>query len=124
MDTKHSLYCGAERCVTDFIQQIWNERQFEQIDHYLHEQFVDYSMPYYGFQNKNGTMLYLRELAKRVHHQTQILKLTNLNEFILCQVRICVMGINESSHYESFEIEGCRLFQISDEKIIAHWEII
>jgi predicted SnoaL-like aldol condensation-catalyzing enzyme len=123
MDIKHSSYCGAKQCVANFIEEIWNRGQFEHINDYLHEHFVDYSMPHDCFRNKKGMMLYLQQLAKRVHHQTQILKLTAIKDFILCEVRIQFLEIISSSQ-QSVEIDGYRLFQMSDDKIIAHWEMI
>lgn len=116
----------SEDCVRDFIDRIWNKCIFSEMEHYLHRDFIDHSMPFYHFKNQNGLLLYLRELNDRVCHQTVIVELVVVKNYILLDTRIHATPVQletETEHPDEI-INAIRLFKIQDRKIIAHWEFI
>ena len=114
------------QCVSNFIQTIWNENLHSEISAFLHDNFIDHSMPYVFFQNQHGLLLYLKEMAMRVSHTTDILEVNEVDDFVFCKIRISAFHLsdNDTTRGEPEIIEGYRLFQMRESKIIAHWEMI
>jgi predicted SnoaL-like aldol condensation-catalyzing enzyme len=115
-----------EDCVRDFIERIWNEGIFSEMGQYLHQDFIDHSMPFHHFKNENGLLFYLQELSRRVRHHAVIVDLVVINNFILLDTRIhvtLVQSENEGEQY-SENINAMRLFRMEDGKIKEHWEFI
>jgi len=113
-------------CVKGFIKTIWNEHKHTEISNYLHDDFVDHSLPYASLQGKAGLLIYLKELTKKVYHNTEILELTKLDELVICKIRIVTTLLADKGD-ESIRaeiIDGYRVFRMRDGKIIGHWEII
>lgn len=112
--------------ISDFIQSIWNENKLEEISAYLHDEFVDYSMPYAILQNKQGLLMYLKELALKVSHHTDILELSVMENLVICKIKISAVNLSDYLKADNTHevIEGFRIFKVSESRIIAHWEII
>lgn len=112
--------------VLKYISWIWNEKRFAELSDYLHDDYVDHSMPHVSVQNKEGLLLYLRELARMVSHTTEIVELTTLGELVICHIRISVGALcladGVSQRTEAFY--GYRTFRIFNGKIAEHWGII
>jgi len=112
--------------VVNYINRIWNEKRFAVLSDYLDDDYIDHSMPHVCVQNREGLLLYLRELAGTVSHTTEIVGLTTLGELVICQIRIRVSALSTQGEL-SGEIEvfdGYRTFRMFDGKIAEHWEII
>ena len=114
------------QCVTEFIEAVWNENKHSEISNYLHDDFVDHSLPFTSLRGKAGLLIYLKELAKKVYHNTEILELTTLDELVICKIRIVTTLLADKGD-ESISpeiIDGYRVFRMHDGKIIGHWEMI
>ena len=111
--------------VVNFINRVWNGKKLAELYDYLQYDFVDHSMPHASVQNKEGLLLYLRELARTVSHTTEIVGLTTLGELVICHIRIRVTALPTQADIccgtEVFY--GYRTFRMSDGKIAEHWEI-
>ncbi|WP_221390979.1 nuclear transport factor 2 family protein [Dyadobacter sp. NIV53] len=111
-------------CVKGFIKAIWNENNHTEISNFLHDDFTDHSLPFTSLQGKAGLLIYLKELAKKVYHNTEILELSTLDELVICKIRIVTKLLGDKGN-ESIRpeiIDGYRDFRMSDGKIIGHWE--
>lgn len=117
---------GDVDVVVNYINQIWNQKRFEALSDYLDDDYADHSIPYLSFQNKEGLLLYLRELALTVSHKTEIVGLTTLGELVICHIRITVSGLVMADKVsEGTEVfYGYRTFRMCNGKIAEHWEII
>ena len=113
-------------CVTGFIKTVWNENKHTEISNYLRDDFVDHSLPFTSLQGKAGLLIYLKELAKKVYHNTEILELTTLDELVICKIRIVTTLLcdKENGNISPEIIDGYRVFRMSEGKIIGHWEMI
>lgn len=113
-------------CVTGFIKTIWNENNHAEISNYLHDDFIDHSLPFTSLQDKSGLLIYLKELAKKVYHNTGILQLSTLDELVICKIRIVttLLADKGNDNIRPEIIDGYRVFRMSDGKIIGHWEMI
>lgn len=111
----------AAQCVLGFISNIWNDSSYDKIADYLHDHFIDYSMPHSFLQNKAGLLLHLKEMASKITHRTTILELTTIDDLVLCKIRINLTSLSDKN---SEIIEGYRLFKMRENKITAHWEIV
>jgi predicted SnoaL-like aldol condensation-catalyzing enzyme len=112
--------------VVEYIHRVWNGNNLSELSVYLHDDYIDHSMPHTSVQNKDGLLLYLRELALTVSHTTEIVGLTTLGELIICHIRISVnarcMTDVVSRSGEIFY--GYRTFRMYKGKIAEHWEIL
>lgn len=112
------------QCVSGFITSIWNEGSYDKIADYLHDHFIDHSMPYGFLQNKVGLLRYLKEMTSRITHYTTILELDTIDDFVLCKIRITIASRSDKTNKNQEIIEGYRLFKMQENKIAAHWEMI
>ena len=114
------------KCVTDFIKTVWNEHVHSGISAYLHDQFIDHSMPYDFLQNKEGLLIYLKEMTARISHYTEILEISRFDDFVFCKIRITIAKHSGSADKAEYPviIEGYRFFKMHQNRIIAHWEMI
>jgi len=125
-DKLNNTFLADASCVSGFITKIWNENKQEKISDYLHEHFKDYSMPHCYFQNKEGLLSYLSEMASRVSHHTRILEIRAFDDFVLCKIRINAVSLPGLDGMAAAHeiIDGYRLFQMQENKIIAHWDML
>ena len=112
------------KLVINYIRRIWNQQKFTELSDYLHDHYVDHAMPYVAFQNRDGLLLYLRELAQTVSHTTEIVGLTTLGELVICYIRITVSSLTvcEDDSQQNEVFFGYRTFQMFNSKIAEHWE--
>jgi len=112
--------------VVEYIDSVWNQKRFAELSAYLHDDYVDHSMPHVSVQNKEGLLLYLGEMARTVSHTTEIVGLTTLGELVICHIRISVAAL--STQADTCRVTevfyGYRTFRMCAGKIAEHWEII
>lgn len=112
-----------QTCVRGFIEMVWNDNDLTNMNYYLHPGFIDHSIPFYSLQNQVGLILYLEELNARVYHQTAIVDLVAVQEFVVADIRICAVRI-AADDLKPEIISGIRLFKMVDGKIMEHWEFM
>lgn len=100
-----------------FINRIWNERRLEELPNYLHDQFVDFSIPVKSLQNYVGMKLYLRKLFDNVSNYTKIDDYEEYDDLIICH-----FTLNWKSGSACGILSGRRIFRIKEGKILHHWE--
>ncbi len=114
--------------VTNFIKEIWNNRQFEKIDDYLSANFIDHSLPPTLPPNKEGTKLWVLETGKSFAHQTIIDEIVCEGNKVILKIRMQLkhVGIwrNIQPTYSEISAVAYRYFKLLDGKIIGHWALL
>lgn len=119
---------NCEQWVTGFIEDIWNSNRIEMLSKYLHEDFIDYSLPC-GLQNAKGLSAYLMELKKNICHKTKIQKLTVMQDLVVVDLKILLSPLADPEDIELCNkagetMSGYRMFKMLGNQIIAHWEFL
>ena len=114
--------------VTNFIEEIWNQNQFEVIDNYISNDFVDHSLPLTLPANKEGMKLWIIETGKSFEHKTMIDDMVCEDNRVILKMRMQLKHIGvwreiEPTHLEIYTV-GYRYYKIAEGKIIEHWSLI
>jgi len=114
--------------VQDFINQIWNNKTFETLDNFLHQDFKDYSLPPSLSQDKEGTKKWIINTGASFEHRTIIEAQVTEGDKSIVKIRMNLKHIGTWRNIEPTGIDlhtiGYRFFKIKDEKIIEHWALI
>ncbi|AHM62775.1 putative ester cyclase [Flammeovirgaceae bacterium 311] len=117
-----------KKIITGFISQVWNQGRLAEIDHFIHEEFTDHSLPPFLPPNKQGLTQWISETGKSFEHKTII-------EDIVCESNKVMLRINmQMKHVGEWRgikptgkeviAAGYRCFKVSDFKIVEHWALI
>ena len=114
--------------VTNFIEEIWNQSQFEKIDNYISTGFVDHSLPPTLPANKDGMKLWIIGTGRSFEHKTIIDDMVCENNKVMLKIKMQMKHIGvwrgiEPTHFEN-SIVGYRYYKLADGKIIEHWALI
>jgi predicted SnoaL-like aldol condensation-catalyzing enzyme len=114
--------------VTNFIEEIWNQNQFEKIDNYVSSNFKDHSLLPGLPANKDGTKLWIAGTGKSFEHKTLIDDVICEGDKVVLRIKIRMKHIGvwrdiEPTHTE-IETVGYRLFKLDNKKIVEHWALI
>lgn len=114
--------------VTNFINDIWNQNQFEKIDNYVSANFTDHSLPQNLPAGKEGTKLWITNTGKSFQHTTIIDEMISEDDTVMLKIRMQLKHVGPWREIEPTHIEvetvGYRLFKLNNGKIIAHWALI
>lgn len=105
--------------ILSFIRAIWNEGRLDELGDFLHEDFIDYSVPIKSLQNRTGMKLYLKKLRSTFSHETRINHIVEYDDIIICD-----FTLNWQCNEGSGRFAGLRIFRIKCGKILHHWELI
>lgn len=114
--------------VTNFIEEIWNQNQFEKIDNYLSIDFVDHSLPPTLPGNKDGMKLWIIGTCKSFEHKTIIDDIVCEDNKVMLKIKMQMKHIGvwrkiEPTHFEITTV-GYRFYKLAEGKIIEHWALI
>lgn len=125
-DDPGALINADAALVVKYIEQVWNRKRLSELSVYLHDGYVDHSIPYPSLQNRQGLKLYLDRLAQMVSHTTRIIGLATLGELVICHIIVRIEDISDADvpvpNSEVFY--GYRTFRMLNGKIAEHWEIL
>lgn len=114
--------------VRDFIDQIWNNRAFENLDSYLHSDFNDYSLPPLFSPDKEGLKKWITDTSSSFEHNTIIDDQVTEGDKSIIKIRIYLRHIGFWRNLAPTAIQlstvGYRLFKIDQGKIREHWALI
>lgn len=114
--------------VSDYIEKIWNERQFDKLDHFLSEDFTDHSLPSAFPSNQEGTLQWIMGMGDSFEHKTIIDEIiAEDNKVVLkLQMHLKHIGVWRCIPPTQVKVQtaGYRLFKLSANKIIEHWAMI
>lgn len=114
--------------IIGFINNIWNDNQFEEIDNYLHPSFTDHSLPPDLTADKTGLIAWITGTGKAFTHYSVIEQQVTDAErsMIKFSMHLKHIGIWRGLQPTGIDIVavGYRCFGIQDGKIIAHWGLV
>ena len=114
--------------VTNFIEDIWNNNQFEKIDAYISPDFIDHSLPSALPANMEGMKSWIMGMGKSFEHRTVIEDMVCEHDKVMLKIRLQLKHIGVWREIEptlsKISAVGYRYYQLSDGKIIAHWALL
>jgi predicted SnoaL-like aldol condensation-catalyzing enzyme len=117
-----------KQIVTNFIEGIWNQSQFDKLDSYIHPGFSDYSLPPVLPPNKEGLKLWILGTSKAFEHTTTIAEMVSEEDNVMIKI---IMRLKHIGAWRNIEPAGAEVFavgyrhlKLADNKIIAHWALI
>jgi predicted SnoaL-like aldol condensation-catalyzing enzyme len=124
----HDLQMENSTLVQDFITQIWNNKAFEKLDNFLHQDFKDLSLPPLLPSDKEGTKRWIINTGNSFEHNTIIEDQVTEADKSIVKIRMNLKHIGTWRNIEPTGIDlhtiGYRFFKIKDGKIIEHWALI
>lgn len=114
--------------VTNFIQEIWNNRNFSSLDKFLHPEFKDHSLPPALPTGKTGLIQWITQTGLSFEHQTHIEDLVSQGDNTIIKIKMMLTHTGEWRNIQptgiSLQTPGFRHFKLKDGKIIEHWALI
>lgn len=114
--------------IIDFIETIWNENKFDQLDNFLHPDFIDHSLPPNFPANAAGLKSWVIGTGQAFEHRTVIEEQVTENNKSIIKIRMLLKHIGSWRDIAPTGLEistvGYRNFKIQDGKIIEHWALI
>lgn len=114
--------------VTDFIEQIWNKRDFDKLDNFLHPNFKDHSLPPALPADKKGLKKWVMGTGISFDHNTIIEDHVSEGDKCILKISMNLKHIGTWHDIEATGVElhtsGYRYFKLKDERIIEHWALI
>lgn len=116
------------KIVAEFIEQIWNNRNFERLDQFLHPEFKDYSLPPAMSKDIEGMMKWIIATGVSFEHKTTIEEQVTEGDKSIIKIRMDLKHIGIWRNIETTGLEikttGFRLYKIVSGKILEHWALI
>ena len=117
-----------KRIVADFIEEIWNQIQFDKIDHYISTDFIDHSLPLTLPANKEGMKLWIIATGKSFEHKTIIDEILREEDRVMLKIRMQLKHIGVWREIAPTDLEisavGYRYYKLRDKKIVEHWSLL
>src|ERR1700710_1259299 len=114
--------------VVNFIDTIWNQGQFDEINNFIHPAFVDHSLPPAFPSNVEGLKLWITTTGKSFQHKSLIEEQVTEGNKSMIKFRMHLKHIGAWREIEPTGAEisavGYRFFRIDDGKIIEHWALV
>ena len=113
---------------SDFIEEIWNLQNFDNMDVYLHPEYVDHSLPDTLPANREGLKQWVRATSHSFLHKTIIQDQVVEAEKIVLKIEMRLTHIGKWREIDptgvTVSTTGYRFYHLKDNKIIAHWGAI
>jgi predicted SnoaL-like aldol condensation-catalyzing enzyme len=114
--------------IINFMEEIWNQNRFEEIDNYVSENFIDHSLPPTLPADKEGMKLWIIGTGKSFEHKTFIDDIVCEEDKVMLKIRMQLKHIGvwrdiEPTHFEISTV-GYRYYKLADEKIVEHWALL
>ncbi|WP_159729907.1 ester cyclase [Sphingobacterium sp. 18053] len=114
--------------VTDFVNEIWNEKKITNIQRYLTDEFVDHSLPTGMPKNWEGTQKWIMATSVSFQHLTVIEDIISEGDKVFMRISMKLRHTGLWRNYQptgtEVTTEGYRLFRISNGQITEHWATI
>ena len=114
--------------VTNFIEEIWNQNQFEKIDNYIAHEFIDHSLPPTLSPDKKGMKLWIIEVGRSFEHNTLIDDMVCEEDKVMLKIRMQLKHIgiwrDIEPTYSELSTVGYRYYKLAEGKIVAHWALL
>jgi len=114
--------------VKNFIEDIWNQNQFEKLDDYLSSNFIDHSLPPNLPADKEGMTQWINATGKSFEHTTVIDDMVCEGDKVMLKIHMVLKHIGvwrgiEPTHFEISAV-GYRYYRLKEGKITEHWSLL
>jgi len=114
--------------VMGFINEIWNQRQFEKIDNYVSTNFIDHSLPPNLPLDKHGMKDWIIATGHSFEHETIVDEIVGEDDKVMLKITMRLKHIGswrgiEPTHFEISTI-GYRYYKLANGKICEHWSLL
>jgi predicted ester cyclase len=116
------------KLVSEFIDQVWNQRNFEKLADFLHPEFKDHSLPSTFSADKEGMKKWILATGSSFEHKTTIKEQVTEGDKSIIKIQMDLKHIGNWRDIEptgiEVKIDGFRSYTIAEGKIIEHWGLI
>lgn len=121
-------YSANAGIVRDFMESIWNRREYDRLDHFLHPDFADFSLPQ-GFQpGRQGLQDWINTTSKSFEHHSVIEEQVTEENRSVIQLTMKMKHVGEWRGLPATGISlvarGFRYFRLESGLIIEHRALI
>ena len=114
--------------VTNFIEEIWHQQQFDSIEDYIAPNFIDHSLPPTFSANKEGLIRWIVGTGNSFEHQTIIEEMVHEDNKIMLKITMQLKHIGvwrglKPTHLEISTV-GYRYYKLANGKITEHWGLL
>lgn len=114
--------------ISNFIEQIWNNRNFEKLDDFIHPDYKDNSLPNTFSANKEGLKNWILATSSSFNHKTIIEDDVSEGDKIIIKIEMIMKHTGTWRDIEStgleVTIQGYRFYKLKNSKIIESWALI
>jgi predicted ester cyclase len=114
--------------VSEFIEQIWNQRNFDRLAEFMHPDFKDYSLPAALPANTEGMKQWILNTGMSFEHHTIIEDQVTEGNKSIVKIKMIMKHIGRWRDFDATGIEvttaGYRFYILQDGKIIEHRALI
>lgn len=118
----------TKQLVNNFIGEIWNHQQYDNLDDYLHPDYVDHSLPTTLTPDRTGLLKWIQATSHSFFHQTVIEDQVTEGDKTILKVKMVMTHIGLWRGIEATRAQvsttGYRFYRLADNKIIEHWAAI
>lgn len=116
------------KIVSEFIEQIWNKRNFEKLGQFMHPDFKDHSLPTALSADIEGMKKWVVGTGLSFEHNTIIEDQVCEDDKIILKIRMEMKHIGLWRGIEptgtNINAVGYRYYKLKDGKIMKHWALI
>ncbi len=116
------------KIVSEFIEEIWNKRNFEKSEEYIHPDFKDHSLPQNLSSDMEGMKQWILNTGMSFEHLTIIEDQVTEGNKSIVKIKMVLKHIGRWRAFEATGIEvttsGYRFYKLQDGKIIEHRALI
>lgn len=114
--------------VSDFIEQIWNNRYFQRVDDFIHPDYKDNSLPDIFPTDSEGLKKWILATSVSFRHKTIIEDYVSEGDKIILKIKMMMKDIGTWRGTEPTGMEvttqGYRFYKLKEGKIFESWALI
>jgi predicted SnoaL-like aldol condensation-catalyzing enzyme len=117
-----------KQLISHFIETIWNQQQFNELDSFLHPDYQDFSLPPSLPENKEGLKSWILGTGVSFEHKTIVEEMVCEGDKVMVKFKMLLKHIGTWRDIEptgaDIHAVGYRYFTISNNQIIGHWALV
>lgn len=114
--------------VIDFIEKIWNQKDFDTLSKFLATDYYDHSLPNGMPQNTKGLSLWIQMTSSAFEHHTSIQEILCEGNSVFIRIKMKLKHVGPWRGHAptgvTIETSGYRLFRLKEEKIVEQWALL
>jgi len=114
--------------ITNFIEEIWNNEQFDKVSNYIHPDFKSNALPATVTPDVHGLILWIKGTSASFVHKTVIDAMVCEEDKVMIKITMQLKhtGIwrGIAPTYKDVQATGYRYYILTEGKIISDWALI